>query len=353
MQAIIPTPSLDRATCPLPSDLSLHDLIGLSDDELARYDIAELHLRCAEGLPGAENIDIPNCLKALDDCAQAVCEQTGRLAYVFRRRPERFKDSQSVFRCAVLSTVLQERFHVKIDPAMNDMDELAFWKDARNSFLHGIVNGDLGMCLPMSIMYIAIGRRLGYPLKLVTTVRHGFARWEDEAERFNIECAIKGFDSQPDSYYLEWPHKMTPEQANDWRLLRSMTPRQELAQFFLHRGGCLLFTPRSNEAMEAIFWSHSLAPDDPKLVASLLRLLAAWRLGLEKLTPPWMPPVSRITWPSKRVFPDCVPIEAEREFIRLSIWDGLLKQPQYNPNLLCPPWQFQMFPPKYIQVRCG
>ena len=33
---------------------------------------------------------------------------------------------------------------------------------------------------------MAVGRRLGYPLKLVTTKGHLFVRWEGAGERFNI-----------------------------------------------------------------------------------------------------------------------------------------------------------------------
>jgi hypothetical protein len=45
-------------------------------------------------------------------------------------------------------------------------------------FLHGLTQGRGGTCLSMPVAYVAVGRRLGYPLKLVTAKGHLFARWE-------------------------------------------------------------------------------------------------------------------------------------------------------------------------------
>ena len=67
----------------------------------------------------------------------------------------------------------------------------------------------------MPVLYVAVGRRLGYPLKLATTKGHLFARWDglDHSypawrERFNIE-GTHGFSSYPDDYYKTWPFKLT------------------------------------------------------------------------------------------------------------------------------------------------
>ncbi len=46
----------------------------------------------------------------------------------------------------------------------------------------------------MPVLYVAIGRRLGYPLELVTTKGHVFACWEDSNDRFNIEGTNEGLN---------------------------------------------------------------------------------------------------------------------------------------------------------------
>ena len=50
----------------------------------------------------------------------------------------------------------------------------------------------------MPILYIAIGRRLGYPLKLVHAHGHDFVRWDEPGgERFNIDATSPGFHLRP------------------------------------------------------------------------------------------------------------------------------------------------------------
>jgi hypothetical protein len=54
------------------------------------------------------------------------------------------------------------------------------------------------------VVYAAVGRRLGYPIRLVRTKLHLFNRWDDETtgERFNIDgSAYRGVNSHPDEHY--------------------------------------------------------------------------------------------------------------------------------------------------------
>ena len=56
-----------QAAATLPSadgrlSKSVKELYALSETEIASYDIAELNLLTAQGLPGAEDLDIPRYL---------------------------------------------------------------------------------------------------------------------------------------------------------------------------------------------------------------------------------------------------------------------------------------------------
>jgi len=53
-------------------------LLGLSPAELERCDIARMNLLCAEGLPGAENLNVEEDLAALDQWAQHIQSETAR-----------------------------------------------------------------------------------------------------------------------------------------------------------------------------------------------------------------------------------------------------------------------------------
>ena len=68
----------------------------------------------------------------------------------------------------------------------------------------------------MPVLYVAVGRRRGYPLKLVEAPTHLFFRWEDpDGERFNVpevfnvEGTGHGISFHPDDYYRIWPREWT------------------------------------------------------------------------------------------------------------------------------------------------
>jgi hypothetical protein len=89
----------------------------------------------------------------------------------------------------------------------------------------------------MPSLYAAIGRRLGYPIRLVSCKEHGFARWDDPAgERFNIECTARGFVSHADDYYRHWPLETTAAEVSEYQLLQSHTPAEEISGFQSRRG---------------------------------------------------------------------------------------------------------------------
>ena len=125
--------------------------------------------------------------------------------------------------------------------------------DSRVAFLHGMIPqpGESpadtagGTCASMPVLYVAIGRRLGYPLNLVPTDGHLFVRWDGEGhpnpawrERFNIEGAGEGFGSFDDDYYKSWPFELTERQVERNGYLVSMTPVQTFASFLAARGHC-------------------------------------------------------------------------------------------------------------------
>jgi hypothetical protein len=134
-----------------------------------------------------------------------------------------------------------------------------------------MIDGAGGTCASMPVMYVSVGRRLGYPLKLVQTRGHLFARWDDPAgkcfgfpETFNVEGAGEGIASCDDEHYKTWPEPWTEIDVAEGWYLRSMTPREELALFLATRGDCLTDNGRLAEALEAYEWASAVAPDDKR-----------------------------------------------------------------------------------------
>jgi hypothetical protein len=122
------------------------------------------------------------------------------------------------------------------------------------------LNHRLGTCSSLPVLQVAVGRRLGYPLKLVATKGHLFVRWEDARERFNIEAAGQGVNRFADDYYRHWPLEITPAEEQAEGYLKSLTPPEELAVFLSIRGMCLREAGRLPEAAEAFAAAVRLAP---------------------------------------------------------------------------------------------
>jgi len=252
---------------------SLAELWAVSSEDLARLDVALVNLLCAEGLRGSEGIDIPVCLRTLDDWARHVESETKRHWYRYSEHKEDFKNSDSRFRMEMLCTVLQQDLKIRynMERAPRPLEPLEpnnqFFANSADVFLHGLLGERRhGTCSSMPVLIVAVGRRLGYPLKLVTTRTHLFVRWEDDRERFNIEATSKGFVGHADEKYRTWPEPITMEEEQAEGYLKSLTPAQEFAVFLSIRAFCC-------EAMERPGWAvgafsgrqaSSRMPDVPK-----------------------------------------------------------------------------------------
>lgn len=259
------TPTVATSTFTAPTvtrkAASLDELLKMSPEQLADVDIAKMNLLCATGLPGAEKLDIGKAFARLDDYAQRVRYWTDQSMWDFRQNPSKFENSEAKFRVLLLISVLQKDFGVHY----NDRGERnCDFSSSKNPFIHGMIddtNG--GTCASMPVMYVAVGRRLGYPMSLVLAKTHIFARWDDGTERFNIEGTNPRFDDHPDSYYRKWPYPISDAELKQGWYLKPLTPAEELAVFLQNRAYCLMDNGRFKEAQLAFAHSYQLAPQNP------------------------------------------------------------------------------------------
>ena len=162
---------------------------------------------------------------------------------------------------SALVTCLQKHLGVYYNLSFSDGEYDA--TDSRNLFVHGILGGHGGTCVTMPVLYIAVGRRLGYPLYLARAREHLFARWEQpEGERFNVECTCPGF-------FAGRPILPTVAKAHDRRTFshgpisaESPTSRG-IGRIFLFAPRCLLENLRPGEALLSACMAGQLAPKDP------------------------------------------------------------------------------------------
>ena len=242
-------------------------LLALRPNQLEGMDIALVNLLCAEGLRGSEKLDIDMALDRLDEFATRVRVETDRNMHRFDSNPAEYQKSKPYFRMLMLVTVLQQDFGIRYNPARvtpvgvfepNDK----FFADSRDVFLHGLTGEPgMGTCSSLPVLYLAVGRRLHYPLSLVGAKCHLFLRWEDQTTRLNIEGASLGMNTYDDAHYRAWPYPMSAGEEKDNRYLKSMTAAEECAVFLSTRGQCLMASGRLDEAIAAHEAAARLTPD--------------------------------------------------------------------------------------------
>ncbi|MDA8099422.1 MAG: hypothetical protein M0042_07345 [Nitrospiraceae bacterium] len=234
-------------------------------------DIARLNLSCAKGLPGAEALEVEKSLATLKEWARLATRETDKILPRFRKNPREFHDSESYFRMLVLATFLSRNIGLKYNPELiaaptiEELKSTAFYRNSENIFIHGLIKKKLGTCSSLPVLFVSVGRFMGYPLRLVNAKAHLFARWQDKEERFNIEYNGKGLICHADEHYMKWPFEISKDELETGFFLRSLTPDEELATFLEQRAMCLLEHKRTDEAMTAFLEAYSLFPNHPYL----------------------------------------------------------------------------------------
>jgi Transglutaminase-like superfamily len=245
---------------------TLAALLALKPHQIDELDIGLTNLLCAEGLHGSENLDLDKSLDRLDEIATRVRLETDRNMHRFRSNPAEYENSEPYYRMAMLVTVLQQDFGIiynpdRVTPVGVFESNEKFFADSRDVFIHGLTGETKsGTCSSLPAFYVAVGRRLKYPLSLVSAKNHLFVRWEDQETRLNIEAAAVGMNTYDDDHYRKWPYPMTAQEEKDNAFIKSMTAAEECAVFMSIRGHCLMAAGRRDEALSAHEQAVRLVP---------------------------------------------------------------------------------------------
>lgn len=311
--------------------LDWRSLISLSDAELARLDIAAVNLACAQGLPGAERIDVNRCLATLDYWTDIVKRWTDA-AYqqFFLTNPAEYDHSEPRFRIMALVTALQRHCGVKHNPAKVDIAADAPF-DFEDAFIHGVIQGPGGTCATMPVIYAAVGRRLGYPIRLTSTRRHLFCRWDDPKSGvcFNIEGAGAGVDFFSDDHYRTWPLPISPNDEARYGHLGSMTPKRELATFIACRAWRWHDLGNHWPAVGAFVIASVLVNDYTTYAECVLEEMNVWRQHLQARYPPSFPRRIEVLLRKDRPRWPQIPWEVEREIAALHATEFCLYHPRH------------------------
>ncbi len=105
--------------------------------------------------------------------------------------------------------------------------------DPNSLFLHTVMNKKRGYCLSLSVLYLALGERLGLPLYGVVVPGHFFVRYDDGRLRFNIETTSNGGTASDEHYITKFK---VPESRNGGIYMKNLNKIQTLGCFFNNLG---------------------------------------------------------------------------------------------------------------------
>jgi regulator of sirC expression with transglutaminase-like and TPR domain len=267
-------PRPPSSAIPTPEELYSVD----PDDFVARFtDIAAVNLGCAQGLPDCDDSQFPAYLDLLDQIAEAVRKATDRNWRLFKLKPKEFEHSEIVYRLYTMEFVFRTQFGVKYDPKVREAttgpNARDTWtsSDSTEVFIHGLLSEKrTGTCSSLPTFSIAVGRRLGYPLKLILCPRHTLYRWDDGTSVINLQPSDVGGHTRPDEFFHTWPEKWSAddfamvERTKVW--MHSMSPRQETSKFLCNRALLLREHGRFDEALRAIDAAARFNPVNPACV---------------------------------------------------------------------------------------
>jgi len=242
---------------------TVDELMALTDEELGKVDPLIVNLAVARGIPEFADLDVDRYSRTLDEWAATIRFDTERHWYRFQNDPAAFNDSEAEYRICWLASDINAVF--KIDYDLADFDAA----DPANLFLNGLIDRKLGTCVSMPMLYVALGWRLGYPIKLVSVPIHLFARWDDGEARINIEATGYGAELADEFYEAEYlVSRRCKERGAE---MASLASRETLAMLLLSRAGYWAGHGDHDRAVQDSLRANLLSPTVPLAVTELMR----------------------------------------------------------------------------------
>ena len=190
---------------------TMKELMEIPGGDWERVDIGRMNLICARDADGTARIDVERLVKELDKWAVIAKKAEERYRKSFEAHPERYDNSYAKYRAVNLALTVKEDLQCRYQKslitsgAMDDIRSPRFFRNPDDVFISGLLLNRRGTCSSFPVLLVALGRRLGYPLYLKTTLGHMFCCWDDGSERFNLDTNGDAVDTPPDEYYLTDP----------------------------------------------------------------------------------------------------------------------------------------------------
>ncbi|OHB65217.1 MAG: hypothetical protein A2Y76_06075 [Planctomycetes bacterium RBG_13_60_9] len=129
--------------------------------------------------------------------------------------------------------------------------------DPNDLFLHSVMDRRQGYCLSLSILYLALGERLGLSLHGVVVPGHFFVRYDNGRVRFNVETTSNGATPEDAHYIVKFN---VPDKTRDSIYMKNLTKRETLGCFFNNLGNVYNETGNMDTALLALERAVAINP---------------------------------------------------------------------------------------------
>jgi len=269
----IPTAQAAAIEPNLPPRYMRYEQVVGNVQQIPQMDIADLNLVCSQNIDDQDELlDLNDYAAQLDKYAARVKSETARYFYKFKQNPQAYENSEAKFRIIMMGVVLCEDFGVHYNQKQAKTcltaSDAEFLSDSRTAFIRGPMDPEIGgNCGSLPVLYAAVSRRLGYPIKLVASQHHLYLRWDAPSEEINIEATSDGgVNFYTDEHFrqidreINGSNNYTDAEAKAEGYFRPLTPREEAAVAFRQRTQCLVSRGRLQEASHAAGIMTQLSP---------------------------------------------------------------------------------------------
>ena len=239
---------------------TFEELVAMSREQMRHVDIGRMNLICFnEALP-SDDVDIEQMTAKLDEWADHCRKQEVRFRKSFEKNPKHYDGSYAKFKAINLVLTIKEDFKCKYQMSLVESGVMAnihspsFFKDPNDAFISGLLQRHRGTGSSYPVLIVALGRRLGYPISIKTTVGHMFCEWNDGTEWFNIDTNGEGVDTPPDDWYItgkigEYGARWASEKSDYF--MRPLDNWECLGLFIETLGYCYEANGRMKDALQA------------------------------------------------------------------------------------------------------
>lgn len=257
------------------AQLSVRDLVAMSDAELEAMDPLVMNMVVAKELPDLTGIDFAKYAKVVDGWAERIGKGLALSEAQESLTSPAYKADPDIWRAGGMAIALAS-------PQLG----IAYTRDVKMTnhadlFVPGLIDTKRGTCSNMPVLYMAVAHRLGWPLKAVVAADHMWCRWDDGKKQFNLEATSTksaggegSFSTPPDDAYRT-DLNVSPKAVEVGSDLATLTARQTLGVYLQQRAGYWRATGKP-EAEEADLLLASLCfPENRDICRGLIRVLDA------------------------------------------------------------------------------